>query len=92
MQIAYMGKAASITVRIPEALKRGIEAKAAREHRSLSAQVEHELTEALRKDTVRGPVKAGKLLGRFPGGRVPSDDEFKRARRLLWARLELDRS
>lgn len=63
-----------------EFLKRGIEAKAAREHRSLSAQVEHELTEALRKDTVRGPVKAGKLLGRLPGGKVPSDDEFKRAR------------
>ena len=85
-----MGKTASVTVRIPDELKRRIEAKAAQQHRSLSAQVEHELTEALRSMPAPGPVKAGKLLGRFAGRKVPSDADFKRARRLLWARLGAD--
>jgi plasmid stability protein len=85
-----MGKTASLTVRIPDALKRRIEAKAALEHRSLSAQVEHELSEALRDTRVPGPVKAGKLLGRFAGRKVPSDEDFRLARRMLWARLDLD--
>lgn len=90
-QIAYMSKTASVTVRIPDTLKRRIEAKAVREHRSLSAQVEHELSQALASESVPGSVKPGKLLGRFAGRTIPSDEDFKVARRLLWARLELER-
>ena len=44
---AYMAKAASLTVRISDALKKQIEARAERERRSVSAQVEHELARAL---------------------------------------------
>jgi plasmid stability protein len=90
VQIAYMGKSASLTIRIPEDLKRRIEAKAAREHRSLSAQVEHELTAVLQHAEAGPPAKPGKLLGRFPGRKIPSDAEFARVRRLLWARLARD--
>jgi len=85
-----MGKSASLTIRIPEDLKRRIEAKAAREHRSVSAQVEHELTAVLQHAEARLPAKPGKLLGRFPGRKIPSEAELARVRRLLWARLAPD--
>jgi hypothetical protein len=87
-----MAKTASVTVRIPESLKRQIEAKAALEHRSLSAQVEHELTEAMRSAAAPGLAKAGKLLGRFADRKVPSREDFRLARQQLWTRLDPDRA
>ncbi|HEX2678873.1 MAG TPA: Arc family DNA-binding protein [Polyangiales bacterium] len=86
-----MPKTTSLTVRIPEDLKQRIERRAEREHRSLSAQVEHELAQALSQERAPGPVKAGKLLGRYPGRRIPAADDFAAARELLWSRLQLER-
>lgn len=83
-----MAKTASVTVRIPEVLKKRIEKRAKREHRSLSAQVEHELTVAFEDEVAPSkPAKGGKLLGRFAGTKVPSDEDFKEVRQLMWARL-----
>lgn len=82
-----MAKTASVTVRIPEQLKRNLEQRALREHRSLSAQIEHELTVALSGETGPGLAKAGKLLGRFVGRKVPSEVDIKAARTTLWSRL-----
>jgi len=56
-----MAKTSSLTVRIAEPLKRRIEARAAREHRSGSAQVEHELSQALAEE--RAPGSWSKRFG-----------------------------
>lgn len=85
-QNAYMAKTASVTVRIPEALKKRIEKRATREHRSLSAQVEHELATAL-ADEPSEATKKGRFLGMFKSGKVPTDEDFKEVRRVTWARL-----
>jgi plasmid stability protein len=82
-----MAKTASVTVRIPEELKRNLEHRALREHRSLSAQIEHELTVALSDEPGPGRAKAGKLLGRFAGRKLPADADMKAARATLWSRL-----
>lgn len=81
-----MRKTAAITVRIPETLKKRIEKRAAREHRSLSGQIAHELTKAFADDPLV-PTKKGRLLGMFAGTKVPTDDDFKEVRRITWARL-----
>jgi hypothetical protein len=85
-----MPKAASLTVRIPERLKKQIEARAEREHRSLSAQVEHELARLFTTEQVRGPLKAGRLLGRYAGKRIPTTKELREVREGLWSRLAGD--
>jgi hypothetical protein len=85
-----MPKAASLTVRIPEHLKKQIEARAEREHRSLSAQVEHELARLFITEQVRGPLKAGRLLGRYAGKRMPTTKELREVREGLWSRLAGD--
>jgi len=82
-----MAKTASVTVRIPEQLKRNLEHRALREHRSLSAQIEHELTMAVASEPGPGLAKAGKLLGRFAGRKVPTEADMKEARAILWSRL-----
>jgi plasmid stability protein len=87
---AYMAKTASLTVRIPEPLKKQIEARAEREHRSLSAQVEHELARLFSTEQVRGPLKASRLLGRYAGKRMPTAKELRGVREALWSRLADD--
>lgn len=82
-----MAKTASVTVRIPEDLKRTLEDRALREHRSLSAQIEHELTVAVADDRKPGLAKAGTLLGRFAGRKVPTEAEINATRTTLWSRL-----
>lgn len=85
MQNAYMPKDAAITVRVPHRLKRSLERRARREHRSISAQVLHELERAVEREpepTARKPA-----VGRLAGGRVPSDDDFVEIRSMLWGRL-----
>jgi hypothetical protein len=89
-QSAYMAKTASITVRIPQRLKEDLERRAVREHRSLSAQIEHELTLAVAAEGATGLAKAGTFLGRFAGKKMPSDADFREARSLAWSRLAKD--
>jgi len=75
----------AVTVRIPASLKRRLEARARDQHRSLSAQLLHDLTAA----ADRGPVRSagGRFLGLFVGTRVPTDTEFRDVRTRMWGRL-----
>jgi len=79
-------KAAAITVRIDAGLKGRIEARAKRERRSLSAQIEHELEAALQAEPRPSRRARGHLLGRLPGP-VPSDRDFAEVRTLMTRRL-----
>jgi hypothetical protein len=82
MQNAHMPKDATITVRVPLALKRRL---AEREHRSISAQVAHELERAVAREAV-GPAAAS-ALGLFEGARLPSDEDFLEVRAALFGRV-----
>ena len=77
---------ASVTVRIPAQLKKRLAARARQSHRSLSAQVLHDLETASGGDAAAaaGP---GRFLGRFAGTRIPSDADIMDARARLWGRL-----
>ena len=79
---AYM-KNGSITIRIPKSLKQRLEARAKSRRRSLSAQVTADL-ESFVEASTRDHHAAGKFLGLFEGTRVPSDDDIKKVRSLLW--------
>jgi hypothetical protein len=81
---AYM-KNAAITIRIPANLKRSLEMRAAKQHRSLSAQVVADLESIL--DKSHDNETGGKFLGLFAGTPLPTDDDIKEARALLWGRL-----
>jgi hypothetical protein len=83
---ACVSKDAALTIRIPGDLKRRLVAKARKERRSLSSQVEIELERALTHEPSI-PRRGSKLLGRYAGGRVPTDDDFQVVRRLLWGNL-----
>lgn len=81
-----MTKDAAVTVRIPVGLKRSLEAAARKERRSLSAQI----TAVLERETHEDGVEAepgGKLLGRYTGTPVPTDEDLAEVRRLLWGGL-----
>lgn len=78
-------KEAAITVRIPGSLKRRLEATARRDRRSLSAQIAIYLEREIEGEPAIGI--AGKLLGVYEGGRVPTEGDFAEARELLWSRL-----
>ena len=87
--ISYMVKSAAITVRIPPRLRKQLEARARREKRSVSAQVEYELERALRSeapDNDRGVPSSG----RFAGCKLPSDEDIQEVRAMLWGRLSGD--
>jgi hypothetical protein len=81
-----MAKDAAVTVRLPPSLKRALEARAKREHRSLSAQIAAYLERGLAQEPLVTDAR-GRLLGLFKGDPVPSDADFARARRLLWGSL-----
>ena len=85
-----MPKTASLTVRIPEPLKKRIEARAEREHRSVSAQVEHELALLFASERDRNLGQTGHLLGRYAGRRVPTEADLREVREKLWSRLKDD--
>ncbi len=81
-----MAKDAVVTVRLPVSLKRQLEAVARKERRSLSAQI----TAVLERETRHEAVEAepgGRLLGRYAGTPVPSDEDLIEVRRLLWGGL-----
>ena len=82
---AYIMKNAAITIRIPKALKRSLETRAEKQHRSLCAQVVADLEMIL--DKSQDDQAGGKFLGLFAGTPLPSDDDIKEARALLWGRI-----
>lgn len=85
-----MANDTAITVRIPAALKRGMEARARVARRSLSAQVLHDLEAAAALQPAA--VGAGaKFLGLFTGSPVPGDADIADVRRRLWGRLHARR-
>lgn len=84
MHIEDMGKQASLTVRLPVALKRSIEQRADAQRRSVSSQVVHDLELAAQ---AAAPTAPGHFLGLFKGSRLPTDDEVREARARLWHRL-----
>jgi len=86
-------KDAILTVRVPRATRRRIEALARREGRSLSQQVERLVTRAMEMDEdetmpKRPPGKLRPLRGIFEGrGPVPGITDFRAVRRLLSSSL-----
>jgi hypothetical protein len=86
MHNAPMLKDATITVRVPQALKRRLAERARREHRSLSAQVAYELERAVAREA-GGPAVAP-ALGLFDGARLPSDEDFLEVREALFGRAQ----
>ena len=86
MHSADMAKDAAVTVRLSTALKRRLEARARRERRSLSAQIASDLERSIESEQTAAGA-SGRLLGLYEGTPVPSDDDFTRARRLLWGSL-----
>ncbi len=87
VQSAYMNKNAAVTIRLPLPLKRRLEARAKEKHRSLSAQLVHDLKTVV--DQQPEEVKSGKFLGLYRGSRIPTDDDIKQVRSLLWGNLGL---
>ncbi len=81
-----MSKDAAVTVRLPLGLKRQLEALARKERRSLSAQITAVLDREARCEMVEAEP-GGRLLGRYEGTPVPSDEELVEVRRLLWGEL-----
>jgi hypothetical protein len=87
MQNAYMArKNSAVTLRLPELLRRRVAERAKREHRSLSAQLVHDLEAAL-SEAEADKTLDGKFLGLYVRTRVPTDEDFKQARALLWGSL-----
>ncbi|HEX5069027.1 MAG TPA: hypothetical protein VFV78_02330 [Vicinamibacterales bacterium] len=78
---------AVVTVRIPSALKRRIEQRARRGHRSLSAQVLHDLEQSSQAAPHAESPRAGRFLGLFAGMPLPSDADIHEVRTALWGRL-----
>jgi hypothetical protein len=74
---------ASVTVRIPASLKKHLEVRARAGHRSLSAQVLHDLEAASFADAAR----PGRFLGLYAGTPVPTDTQIREVRLRLWGRL-----
>ena len=84
MQSDDMANDATVTVRIPAALKRRLEARARERHRSLSAQVLHDLATLAEQQPA---VARGRFMGLFAGSTLPTDAEIGEVRAKLWGRL-----
>lgn len=82
-----MTQDAAVTIRLPAALKRELQARARHDRRSLSAHITAYLEREVEREAARQPRAGGKLLGRYAGTPVPSDNDFARVRRLLWGTL-----
>lgn len=85
MHNEYVAKDMAITVRVPAQLKRRLEQRAKREHRSISGQVLHELERAVAEDSQTEPREAA--LGMCVGAALPSDADLLEVRSSLWGRL-----
>ena len=80
-----MANDAVVTVRIPAPLKRRLEARARQAHRSVSAQVLHDLQAAT--DAADDGSRRGRFLGLYAGTQIPTDAEIRDVRARLWGRL-----
>jgi hypothetical protein len=80
-----MKNAAAITIRLPASLKRDLERRAERAHRSVSAQVVADLERILNES--QEEKTGGKFLGIFSGTPLPTDEDIKEARALLWGKI-----
>ena len=79
-----MANDASVTVRIPASLKRRLEVRARQGHRSLSAQMLHDLERAVAS---AGGPQPGRFVGLYAGTPLPSDADFREVRARLWGTL-----
>jgi plasmid stability protein len=85
MQSAYMAKSSAITIRLPDSLKRRLQARAEQQHRSLSSQLVHDLQAVVTESPeYQG---AGRFLGLYEGSRTPRDKDIDQVRSLLWGSL-----
>ena len=84
MQSEDMANDAIVTVRIPAALKRRLEHRARQGHRSLSAQVLHDLEHS---SAPSPQAERGRFVGLFAGTPVPTDADIRDARTKLWGRM-----
>ena len=82
MHNTYMHKDGAITIRVPSALKKKLETRAAQQHRSLSAQVVADLERVV--DSSSAGNSTGSFLGLYKGTRLPSEDDLDEVRSLLW--------
>lgn len=80
-----MPKATAVTIRMPSTLKRKLEARAANQHRSLSAQIIADLEDVL--DSVSQSGVKGRFLGLYEGTALPTDNDIGEVRGLLWGDL-----
>ena len=94
MHTAYiritLKKDAVLTVRLPAATRRRLEALARREGRSTSAQAERLIEQGMGRDapaTVRMHGRTGSLAGVLRGGLVPTVADFREVRALISASL-----
>ena len=81
-----MPKNSAITIRLPTALRKRLESRAASQRRSLSAQVVVDLEHAS-GEAAAGEGGSGRLLGLFEGTRTPSDQDIQEVRSHLWGSL-----
>ena len=79
-----MANDTTLTIRVPQALKRRLEIRARASHRSLSAQALHDLADAVEASAAPG---AGRFLGLYPLAAVPSDADIREVRTKLWGRV-----
>jgi transcriptional regulator of met regulon len=79
----------SVTVRIPASLKKRLTERAREGHRSLSAQVLHDLEAAVPSSSA---PKTGRFLGLYAGTPLATDADIREVRRRLWGRLNNTRS
>lgn len=86
MHYAYMSKEAAITVRVPLEVKSRLNQRAVRERRSISAQVLFELERAV-QDEQKEAENTKPALGLFKGASLPSDDDLREVRAVLWGRI-----
>jgi hypothetical protein len=86
-----MSNDAVITVRVSRGVKQKLEARAARERRSLSAQIATYLEQGLSADAIATTSEPGTLLGLYAGTRVPTDEEIGHVRDRLWRTLGTQR-
>jgi hypothetical protein len=87
MQSEDMPQDAIVTVRIPAALKRRLEQRAKQGHRSLSAQVLHDLEHAHAAAPHDARARPGRFSGLYAGTPVASDEDILEVRARLWGRL-----
>ncbi len=81
-----MANDVAITVRVPAKLKQRLVQRAKRERRSISAQVLHELERAVSGEPDEATAERP-AVGLFEGYRLPSDEDLRKVRSLLWSRV-----